>query len=78
MRRGKRIVDIDIAERGELTGEFGIVRLLGGVKAQILEQGDIALSKTVDDALRGGTDAILGELGFGPDETRALHLQGAV
>jgi itaconate CoA-transferase len=29
-------------------------------------------------ALGQHTDAILGELGFGPDETRALHLQGAV
>jgi itaconate CoA-transferase len=29
-------------------------------------------------ALGQHTDAILGELGFGPDETRALHLDGAV
>src|SRR6266849_10326159 len=61
MRRREGVVDIEIAERGELAGEGRGVLLLLGMEAQILEQRDATLGKRVDDALRRRADAILGE-----------------
>ena len=45
MRRGKRVVDIDIAERGERLREIRIVRLLAGVEAQVFEERDLARAR---------------------------------
>ena len=42
MRGGKRIVDIDVAERGKLFGEGRIVLLLAIVVAKIFQHDDFA------------------------------------
>ncbi len=42
MRRAERIVDVDIAQLGELRGEGRIVLLFFSVEAQIFEQDDVA------------------------------------
>ena len=42
VRAAERVVDVDVRQRRELLGEGGIVLLLGGVEAQVLEQEDAA------------------------------------
>ncbi len=78
MRGGEGVVDVEIAERGELAGEGGVVFLLGGVEAQILEQRDLARRQPGDDRLGRRAAAILGEGDRAADRGRERvphHLQ---
>ena len=51
MRGAEGIVDIDIAERGELPRERGVVGLLARVEAKVLEHAHIAGPQRIDHRL---------------------------
>ena len=53
MRRAEGVVDVDVAQRGELLRELGIVLLFLGVEAQILEQQHFAGLRAAWPPLRG-------------------------
>ena len=42
VHRAERIGDIDLRHGGELPGKFGVIFLLTGVKAQVLQQQELA------------------------------------
>jgi hypothetical protein len=48
VRGAERVVHEDVGKRGELPGERGIVRLLLLVKAEVLEQDDVARTRLRD------------------------------
>ncbi len=58
MRRRERVVDVNVAERGELRDELRIVVLLALVEAGILEAEDFALPHGGDGSLRSFADAV--------------------
>ena len=59
---GEGVVDIEIAKLGELLGEAGVVLLLAGVVAQVLEHGHLAGLQCIDAAPCLLADAILDEM----------------
>ncbi len=61
MGRAERVVHVDVGERGELAREALFVRLLAGVKAQVLEQQHLARSERPALRERSLADAVLGE-----------------
>ena len=58
MRRRERVVDEQVAERGQPLGELGVVLLLALVEAQVLEHGDLPGQQRSDRALRRLADAV--------------------
>ena len=63
MRRAKRIVHVQIGERGEGRRELRIVLFFFGMESEVLEQDDAARAPSclLDRALRDVTDAVVGE-----------------
>ena len=61
MRRAERVVHVDIAQRGQLLREAGIVLLFFGVVAKVLEQHDAAGGCAAHGGLGRGTDAVFGK-----------------
>ena len=61
MRAAERVVHVDVGQRGELLGEGGIVLLLRGVEAQVLEQQHAAGRQRRDRLVGGRPDAVVGE-----------------
>jgi len=58
----ERVVHIDVAERAELGGEFGVVFLFPGVKPDVFEKDDFTLAERLDRgfhfrAAGGGNEA---------------------
>ena len=52
VRRAEGVVDVDVAVGRELRRELGVVRLLLGVEAQVLEQQQLARAHAVDRVRR--------------------------
>ena len=71
MRGRKGIVDIDVAERGELFGEGRIVLLLAVVVTKVFQHGHLARLQRIDAALGLVADAVADEADLG-----ALHQLG--
>ena len=61
VRGAKGIVHVKIAQLGKRLGEFWIIRLLTGLKPNILEQRDIAVLHVVNDFLRHITNGVVTE-----------------
>src|SRR4029077_12714679 len=61
VRGAKGIVYVKIAQLGKRFGEFWIIRFLTGLKANILEQRDIAVLHVVNDFLRHITNGVVAE-----------------
>ena len=61
MRRREGVVDEDVAERGELSGEFLVVLFFLGMKAGVFETKNVAVLHRGDRLFGGGSDAVLGE-----------------
>ncbi len=61
MRRRKRIVDEEVAERGEAAGELAVVVFFLGMKAGVFQAKNIAVLHRGDRALRRRPDAVLGK-----------------
>ena len=61
VRGAKGIVHIKIAQLGERLGELWIVRLLTGLKPNILQQRDIAVLHVLNDFLRHVADRVMTE-----------------
>ncbi len=57
----KRVVDPDVAERGERRDEAWIVLLLADVEAGVLEAEDVAVLHRGDRRVGHRADAIIGE-----------------
>jgi hypothetical protein len=55
------VVDIEVAVFRQLGGEGGVVLLLAGVEADVLQQGHAAVLHGVDHRGGGRTDAVAGE-----------------
>ena len=51
MRRPERVVDVDVAVRGERLGERRVVLLLLDVEAEVLEQQHLAGAEPADGVL---------------------------
>ena len=60
MRRPERVVDVDVGEAGERLGELGIVGLLPGVEAQVLEEQQVARAQLVDGVLDARAERVAG------------------
>ena len=68
------VVDVDVAELGELFGEGWVVGLFGGVEAQVFEQESLAGLEVAGHLARDGADAVGREgdvLAVGEDVHRA-------
>ena len=61
MRRRKRVVDEDVAERGEAAGELAVVVFFLGMKAGVFQAENIAVLHRGDGFLRRRPDAVLGK-----------------
>ena len=61
MRHRERVVDEDVAERGELIDEGGVVAFFPGVEARVLQAQDVARLHRVDRRHGLLAHAILGE-----------------
>ncbi len=61
MRGAERVVHIDVAQRGQLLREAGIVLLFFRVEAQVLEQHDAARTMRCARRIRRRTDAVFGK-----------------
>ena len=59
MRGAERVVDEDVAEFGDLLHEGGIVLLLAGMEARVLQQQDVSVLQLRDRGFRDIADAIL-------------------
>ena len=55
------VVDVDLGQGRELIGEGGIVLLLPGMEAEVLEQDDLAGVHVADQLLDLRADAVAGE-----------------
>ena len=58
MRRAERVVDIDVAERGEAFREIDVVLFFLGVEAQVLEEDDATGGLAGNGALGWRSDAV--------------------
>jgi hypothetical protein len=58
MRRAERIVHVEIRQRSQLLGELLVVRLLLGMKPQILQKQGLPLLQLHGDFLRLGSHAV--------------------
>jgi hypothetical protein len=83
VRGAERVVDVGVGERGEAARELGIVCLLPGMEAEVLEQEDLARGEALrgllglrPDAVVHETDRRLQELGepYGNRGERELGL----
>src|SRR5581483_9241350 len=61
MRGAEGVVDVDVAELGDLLGEIRVVLLLFLVESEIFEQQDVAVLKTFGSAFDAGADAVIDE-----------------
>ena len=61
MYGAERVVDVDVAELGELPGEGLVVLLLLLVEAQVLEQAELPGAQIVHDLLGRVADAVVGQ-----------------
>ena len=52
VRGAEGVVDVDVAQLGQIRGERGIVRFLAGVEAQVLDQHDLAGLEVLGPAQR--------------------------
>ena len=64
VRGRERVVDVEIAQRGQPARESGIVRLVLLVIADVFEQEDLARLQPVHGLDRRLADAVFGELDF--------------
>ncbi len=87
MGRGEGVVDVDLAKRRELSRELGVVLLLLGMEADVLEQQHLARLQPAHSGLGDRPDAVgyerdvapqvLGELaGDGPKRQRRVRSRG--
>ena len=60
MCRPERVVHVDVAVGGERLGEPGVVLLLLGVEAEVLQEQDLAVAKALDGVLRAHAEGIAG------------------
>ena len=60
------VVDVEIAQRGELVGEGRVALLLAGMEAQVLEQRHAALGQRIDHGMRQLADAVRREAHVDP------------
>ena len=58
VRDRERVVDVEVAQRGELVGEGRIALLLAGVEAQVLEQRHAAVRQGIDHGVGELADAV--------------------
>ncbi len=68
VRGAECVVDIAVGELGERLGEIGIVGLLAGVEAQVLEQHQSSRRELGDGARGDGTDAVGAERHAGAEQ----------
>ncbi len=61
MRGAERVVDIGISEASQTSSELGVIRLLSGVKTQVLQKQDLSGTQTRDRLLGLRPDAVLDE-----------------
>ena len=70
VHRAERIGDIELRHGGKLPGEFGIVFLLAGIKAQVLQQQELARLQRGRLGLGVLADNILGKDDFHAQQLR--------
>ena len=75
VRGAERVVDVDVGERGERLGELGVVGLLAGVEAHVLEHQDLAVDHALDRLLGLRPDGLGDEDDVAADQ--ALQRRGA-
>ncbi len=82
VRNGKGVVDVEIAQGGQLLGEARVVLFFLGVEAQVFQNADVAVVKVLDDCFSRSADAIGGEgdgavqnLGQGVGDRLQAHLR---
>ena len=61
MGRAEGVVHINFTEFGQRLGEFGVVRFFLRLKAQILEQRDVAVLHVLNDFLRNIANRVVTE-----------------
>ncbi len=61
VRRGERVVDVDVGEFRQFGGEGGVVLFFLGVVAGVLQHQDVAARHALHRLLGGDADAVLGE-----------------
>ena len=61
MGAGEGVGHVDVGQRRQLPGEFGVVPFLLGMEAQVLQKRDVARPHGGGDARRLGADAVAGE-----------------
>lgn len=67
VRRGEGVVDVDVAEFGQLGRETGVVLLLFRMEAQVLHHDDAAGVDLRQGVLGDGADTVVGEGDLLPD-----------
>ncbi len=73
----ERVVDVDVAELGELLREAVVVLLFFRVEAEVLEQADLAGAQIEDDLLRRVADAVVRHVHFDAEELRERAPHGS-
>ena len=68
MRGAKRVIHIEIAKRGQLLRKAGIVLGFAGVKSDVLQHQDVAITHVRDGPLHLRTDTIGNVLHGAPDK----------
>ena len=58
MRRAKSVIDIDIAQIGQLPAEFGVILGFAGVETQIFQQQDLTRLQPGSHGRHFGTNAV--------------------
>ena len=61
MGGGERVVDVDVGEPRQVAGQVGVVPLLAGVEAGVLQQQDVAVAHRGHGVLGHRADAVGGE-----------------
>ena len=70
MHRPERIGDIDLRHGGKLLGKFGVIFLLAGIKAKVLQQQELARLQRSRLGLGVLADDVLGEDDFHAQQLR--------
>ena len=79
VRRAERVVDVEVAVRGELARELGVVLRLARVEARVLEHVDALVRQQLAEPRRDGRHRERRVRPLRPAEVRAdAHLRGAV
>ena len=77
MTDAKAVVDIAVRKAGELLRKIGVVRLLSGVKAEVLKQQDLTMSLRSNDGSHVLADTVLDEDDLGSPTAARRSATGA-